>query len=91
MDEHTSHEQAYKNGYDKGYEDGKRDAVKHARWKLAGISAGKNIYRCTHCKTLTYGQGNFCKECGAMMDEKEEQHGTKQLPPDQRDGSGGQS
>ena len=34
MDEHTSHEQAFKNGYDKGYADGKRDAVKveHGFW-----------------------------------------------------------
>ena len=30
MDEHTSHEQAYKNGYEKGYNKGYVDALKYA-------------------------------------------------------------
>lgn len=30
MDEHTSHEQAYKNGYEKGYNKGYADALEYA-------------------------------------------------------------
>ena len=60
--------QAFENGRAKGYEEGKRDAVKHTRMEYAGMSAGKRIYRCRNCKTLVYGPGNYCKECGAIVD-----------------------
>lgn len=61
MDEHTSHEQAYKNGY----EAGKRDAVKHGRWKGAGLGD----YLCSVCWEVFSGGNkyNFCPNCGADM------------------------
>lgn len=46
--------------------------VVHGRWKNLGLSVdGKRIYECTNCYSHIYGIGNFCKECGAQMDEKE--------------------
>lgn len=44
--------------------------VVHAHWEYAGESEGKKIYRCTNCQMLLPGTGNFCKECGAQMDEE---------------------
>lgn len=74
MDEHTSHELAYKKGYDKGYEDGKRDAVKHGHW-----IKNNHIVTCSVCGCIAipHDGKDYCPYCGAMMDEKEEQHGTK--------------
>ena len=47
--------------------------VVHAHWKNLGVSVdGKRIYECTNCHSHIYGTGNFCKECGAQMDEKED-------------------
>ena len=43
--------------------------VVHAHWEYIGESDGKKIYRCTNCQALLSGTGNFCKECGAQMDE----------------------
>ena len=43
--------------------------VVHAHWEYTGESDGKKIYRCTNCQALLSGTGNFCKECGAQMDE----------------------
>lgn len=43
--------------------------VVHAHWEYVGESDGKKIYRCTSCKTNICGTGNYCKECGAQMDE----------------------
>lgn len=45
--------------------------VVHAHWEYLGVSAGKRIYRCTNCKAEICGTANFCKECGAQMDEEE--------------------
>ena len=45
--------------------------VVHAHWEYIGVSNGKKIYKCTNCKAHIHGTGNFCKECGAQMDEKE--------------------
>lgn len=45
--------------------------VVHAHWEYIGESDGKKIYCCTNCKTNICGTGNYCKECGAQMDEKE--------------------
>lgn len=46
--------------------------VVHAHWKNLGVSVdGKRIYECTNCHSHIYGIGNFCKECGAQMDEEE--------------------
>lgn len=39
MDEHTSHEQAYKNGYDKGY--------------AAGVADSRKSKKCAVCKELS--------------------------------------
>lgn len=68
MTPQEAYAQAFENGRAKGYKEGKRDAVKHTRMEYAGISAGKRIYRCMNCKTLIYGPGNYCKECGAIVD-----------------------
>ena len=66
MDDHTSHEQAYKNGHDKGYADGKREAVKHGRWEHR---PDKRI--CSFCNyRYSYFGGkdyNYCPNCGARM------------------------
>lgn len=82
MDEHTSHELAYKKGYDKGYADGKRDAApKRGFWKgyvhsaLVGwthgepVWADRNVYRCDNCDFGTIAKHNFCPRCGADMRE----------------------
>lgn len=42
--------------------------IRHAAWEFAGVSAGRKIYRCTDCKALSYGRGNYCSFCGAQMD-----------------------
>ena len=42
--------------------------IRHAAWKFVGVSAGRKIYRCTDCKALSYGRGNYCSFCGAQMD-----------------------
>lgn len=42
--------------------------IRHAAWEFAGVSAGRKIYRCTDCKALLYGRGNYCSFCGAQMD-----------------------
>ena len=72
MDGYTMEEMKYKNGYDAGYKDGyergQRDAVKHGKWEYVGLSDGKRIFRCTHCKTLSRATGNYCNDCGARMD-----------------------
>lgn len=47
-------------------------SVVSAHWEYAGESDGKKIYRCTNCQMLLSGTGNFCKECGAKMDEEVE-------------------
>lgn len=46
--------------------------VVHGQWEYVGVSAGKKIYRCTHCKTLISGRGNYCSFCGATMSGKRE-------------------
>lgn len=63
--------------------------VKHGRWELIGQNkfAGSKTLRCTHCKsyfvvrddTLNAGRGdaNFCPNCGARMDFKEENNYAK--------------
>lgn len=47
-------------------------SVVSAHWEYAGESDGKKIYRCTNCQAVLPGTGNFCKECGARMDEEVE-------------------
>ena len=42
--------------------------IRRAAWEFAGVSAGRKIYRCTDCKALSYGRGNYCSFCGAQMD-----------------------
>ena len=69
MDEHTSHEQAYKNGYDAGYEAGKHDAVTQASWKYyhkQGIAVCMN---CSFERDLNanFGKAISCPNCGAVM------------------------
>ena len=78
MDEHTSHELAYK----KGYEDGKRDAAPKrgfwnsyvhsalVNWKDGEpVWADRNVYRCDTCDFGTIVKHNFCPRCGADMRE----------------------
>lgn len=79
MDEHTSHELAYK----KGYEKGKQDAAPMLGWwnkktdeKFVGYDAdGKIKYRkvysyyCGRCALGTAVRTNYCPHCGADMRE----------------------
>ena len=47
MDEHTSHEQAYKNGYDKGYATGVKkfaEKLKSCKWKSSDWSHGEHPF-----------------------------------------------
>ena len=47
MDEHTSHEQAYKNGYDKGYADGVKKfakKLKERKYKSSDWSHGEHPF-----------------------------------------------
>ena len=58
MDEHTSHELAYKKGYDKGYEDGKRDAVKHGRWVDVALRFNQVKEKCSICGGMAMPTGS---------------------------------
>lgn len=47
MDDHTSHEQAYKNGYDKGYADGVKEfakKLKERKYKSSDWSHGEHPF-----------------------------------------------
>ena len=47
MDDHTSHEQAYKNGYDKGYVDGVKEfakKLKGCKYKSSDWSHGEHPF-----------------------------------------------
>lgn len=70
MDEHTSHELAYK----KGYEQGKRDAVKRGRWKKTYTAHGEWLwgYECNQCKADNPRASYFCPNCGADMRGEED-------------------
>ena len=85
MDEHTSHEQAYKNGYDKGYADGKRDAVKKGEWekyqddKFMGYGLDGRIryrkvysYKCSKCWNYMAVKHKYCPHCGSDMRGEED-------------------
>lgn len=61
-------EQAYKNGY----EQGKKDAVVHAYWTFKGTSIDNHkMYECSACKNVICGSDNYCKNCGALMEDKQ--------------------
>ena len=60
MKTYEATEQAYKNGYEKG----RKDAVKHGRWKGAGMGD----YYCSLCQRLVNPRTNYCPHCGAKMD-----------------------
>lgn len=76
MDEHTSYEQAYRNGY----EAGKRDARKRGEWekytddKFMGYGADGSIryrkvysYKCSKCWNYTAVKHKYCPNCGSDM------------------------
>ncbi len=73
MDEHTSFEQAYKNGY----EQGQRDAVKHGRWTenhhvsyddMREEDVHWYTYTCSECAFEAMNNSHCCPNCGARMD-----------------------
>ena len=42
--------------------------VRHARWKRYG----KNLGECSECGEIVSVRSNYCPNCGAKMDEKED-------------------
>lgn len=62
MDEHTSHELAYKKGYDAGFEAG-RGSVKHGRW----ITKDGMTF-CPECMVCGSPQWKVCPVCETKMD-----------------------
>ena len=44
--------------------------VRHARWKRYG----KNLGECSECGEIVSVRNNYCPNCGAKMDEKEDKH-----------------
>lgn len=70
MDEHTSHELAYK----KGYEKGKQDAIPKGRWELEEYQTSTfgvdQSFRCSNCRTWADDDDHltpFCPYCGADL------------------------
>ena len=45
--------------------------VVHARWKRYG----KNLGECSECGEIVSVRSNYCPNCGAQMDEKENDNG----------------
>lgn len=42
--------------------------VVYAEWEPLGHTpAGSPLYRCSNCRSVVKGGGNFCKECGAKI------------------------
>ena len=44
--------------------------VRHGRWKRYG----KNLGECSECGEIVSVRNNYCPNCGAKMDEKEDKH-----------------
>ena len=44
--------------------------VRHGRWKRYG----KNLGECSECGEIVSVRNNYCPNCGAQMDEKEDKH-----------------
>ena len=44
--------------------------VVHGRWKRYG----KNLGECSECGEIVSVRSNYCPNCGAKMDEKEDKH-----------------
>ena len=79
MDEHTSHELAYKKGYEKGFAAGKSAAVKSGHWERTDdpeFTMGD--FECSECEYLECDVDTscfepgvnclyFCPNCGADM------------------------
>lgn len=45
---------------------------KHGRWIEINPKNGKGFYRCSVCGGVVcwlFGDGNYCQDCGAVMDE----------------------
>ena len=42
--------------------------VRHGRWKRCG----KNLGECSECGEIVSVRNNYCPNCGAKMDEKED-------------------
>ena len=45
--------------------------VRHGRWKRYG----KNLGECSECGEIVSVRSNYCPNCGAKMDEKENDNG----------------
>ena len=45
--------------------------VRHGRWKRYG----KNLGECSECGEIVSVRNNYCPNCGAQMDEKENDNG----------------
>lgn len=62
--------------YDKGYSDGRADAIKHGRWsreRLPSTDGGSyEVFRCNLCNEAFNWRTAYCPNCGAKMDEVEE-------------------
>ena len=57
--------------YRKGYEDAVLDKT-HGKWEM--IDSCEPIrYGCSNCKILSWDTYNYCPNCGAKMDEREDE------------------
>ena len=58
------------------------DPVKHGRWldkdvtvevqELLGCRYDDRVFECSHCGNVEMTRSNYCRRCGARMDEVEE-------------------
>lgn len=56
--------------YDKGFRDGVNSAVKHGRWCFMGMWEECSV--CKHPISVDGERTNFCPDCGAKMDGKDD-------------------
>ena len=67
MKDYESTEIAYRNGYAQGL----KDAVKHGRWIAQDNTFTR--FMCSECKSKNHRERtDYCPNCGAKMDLKEE-------------------
>lgn len=78
MAERAFYEKREADAYRAGYEDGKRDSVKHGHWiRLNQMSffTYDEFYQCSECRLETTNTTDYCPNCGAIMDGKEQTDG----------------
>jgi hypothetical protein len=46
------------------------DPVKHARW--IDVNGDGSLWQCSLCGEQSCCKGNYCMDCGAMMDEEDD-------------------